>query len=236
VLEDAVPLEGTKEGDFAFLEITDTGCGMDGKTLARIFEPFYSTKFTGRGLGLSAALGIMRSHHGFIKVRSAPGEGTTFLLLLPLAEAAPGVSPAAEPGAREHATIGPATVLVVDDEEVVRDVARSALEMGGYRVLLAKDGQEAVALFRENADGIEAVILDLTMPRMDGAEALFAIRQIARDVPVVLSSGYSEEDTMARSAGLPGVSFIQKPYTPARLVAKVSAALRARNWQLETEN
>jgi signal transduction histidine kinase/CheY-like chemotaxis protein len=226
-LEDAVPLEGTREGEFAFLEITDTGCGMDGKTLARIFEPFYSTKFTGRGLGLSAALGIMRSHHGFIKVRSAPGEGTTFLLLLPLAEAVAEVSPRAAPGARAEAPFGPATVLVVDDEEVVRDVARSALEMGGYRVLVAKDGHEAVSLFRENADGIEAIILDLTMPRMDGAEALFAIRQIAREVPVILSSGYSEEDTMARSAGIPGVSFIQKPYTPARLVARVSDALRA---------
>jgi signal transduction histidine kinase/CheY-like chemotaxis protein len=227
VLEDAVPREGAREGEFAFLEIEDSGCGMDAKTLARIFEPFYSTKFTGRGLGLSAALGIMRSHGGFIKVRSAPGEGTTFLLLLPLAEAEAAVRPAAAAGARADASFGPATVLVVDDEELVRDVARSALEMEGYRVLQAKDGHEAVALFRENADGIEVVVLDLTMPRMDGAEALFAIRQIAREVPVVLSSGYSEEDTMARSAGLPGVSFIQKPYTPARLVARVRDALRA---------
>jgi signal transduction histidine kinase/CheY-like chemotaxis protein len=214
--------------DYAFLEVSDTGCGMDGSTVGRIFEPFFSTKFTGRGLGLSAALGIMRAHRGMVHVRSAPGQGSSFLLLFPRAEAPSSADALARLAAPARDRTTPATVLVVDDEEVVREVARSVLELEGYRILLAKDGHECVALFRENASGIDAIVLDMTMPRMDGAEALFAVRQISRDVPVVLSSGYSEQDTMARCSGLSGVSFIQKPYTSDRLLDKVTAAVRSR--------
>jgi signal transduction histidine kinase/ActR/RegA family two-component response regulator len=214
-------------GEFVSIEIRDTGCGMDPQTVGRIFEPFFTTKFTGRGLGLSAALGIVRSHSGFIEVRSEPSEGSTFTLFFPRVtpEALP--APASTSRPRREAPSLPATVLVVDDEEVVRGVARTALELEGYRVLVAKDGQEGLSLFRENASRIDAIVLDMTMPRMDGAEALFAIRQISRDLPVILSSGYSEQDTLARCAGLSGVTFIQKPYTPDRLLRRVTDAVSA---------
>jgi CheY-like chemotaxis protein len=114
---------------------------------------------------------------------------------------------------------------VVDDEEPVRAVARSVLELEGFRVLVAEDGYDGLRRFRAHGSEVGAILLDLTMPRMDGVEALFAIRQLSREVPVILSSGYSEKDTMARCAGLSGTSFIQKPYTAQALVAKVRAAL-----------
>jgi CheY-like chemotaxis protein len=228
MVKDALPKQLVREEDYAFLEVSDNGCGMDAETRGRIFEPFFSTKFTGRGLGLSAALGIVRRHHGFIKVKSAPAEGTTFLLLLPRVVAAveePGAD--AVRGLLEPAPMPRGTILVVDDEEPVRAVARSVLELEGFHVLVAEDGVEGLRRFRAHASDVGAVLLDMTMPRMDGAETLFAIRQISRDVPVILSSGYSEKDTMARCAGLSGTSFIQKPYTAQALAAKVREALVA---------
>ncbi len=228
-LDDALPPSESLEDEYVFLEISDTGCGMDAQTLARIFEPFFSTKFTGRGLGLSAALGIMRTHRGLVKVNSARGRGSSFLLLFPRAQNPATIGEPQRLAAPARLRSTPGMVLVVDDEQVVRDVARSALELDGYGVLLAKDGQECVALFRENATGIDAIVLDMAMPRMDGAEALFAVRQLSRDVPVVLSSGYSEHDTMERCSGLSGVTFIQKPYSSEQLLNKVSAAVRSRS-------
>lgn len=225
VVQDALPRRVVQERDYAFLEISDTGCGMDSETLSRIFEPFFSTKFTGRGLGLSAALGIVRRHHGFIKVRSAPGEGTTFLMLVPLV-AQPSKTKVSRGGAHP-VPMASGSILVVDDEQPVREVARSVLELEGFHVIEAEDGHEGVRRFRAHSSDIGAVLLDMTMPRMDGAETLFALRQISRDVPVILSSGYSEKDTMARCAGLSGTSFIQKPYTAQALVAKVREALVA---------
>ena len=224
-VRDALPQRTAEEGDYAFLEISDTGCGMDSETLGRVFEPFFSTKFTGRGLGLSAALGIVRRHRGFIKVKTAPGEGTTFLLLLPVAS-----RKALEPEP-VLATSDPATalgtILVVDDEQPVRAVARSVLEMEGFRVLTARDGKEGLTRFREYRDQVGAVLLDMMMPRMDGAETLKAIRELSREVPVILSSGYSERDTMARCEGIEGTSFIQKPYTATSLAKKIRDALRS---------
>jgi signal transduction histidine kinase/ActR/RegA family two-component response regulator len=214
-------------GEWASIEISDSGCGMDVQTVSRIFEPFFTTKFAGRGLGLSAALGIVRSHSGFIEVRSEHGRGSTFTLFFPRVTPKTLPSPEAQQRPRREAPLLPATVLVVDDEEVVRGVARAALELEGYRVLVAKDGQEGVGLFRENSSRIDAIVLDMTMPRMDGAEALFAIRQISRDLPVILSSGYSEQDTLARCSGLSGVTFIQKPYTPDGLLRRVTDAVAA---------
>jgi two-component system cell cycle sensor histidine kinase/response regulator CckA len=199
---------------------------MDADTLSRIFEPFFSTKFTGRGLGLSAALGIVRRHHGFIKVKSAPAEGTTFLLLLPRVVAGTQRPKLDAPlRAPQPVPMPLGTILVVDDEEPVRAVARSVLELEGYHVIVAEDGLDGLRRFRAHASEVGAVLLDMTMPRMDGAETLFAIRQISRDVPVILSSGYSEKDTMARCAGLSGTSFIQKPYTAQALAVKVREAV-----------
>lgn len=228
LVKDALPQQLVTEGDYVFLEVSDNGCGMDADTLGRIFEPFFSTKFTGRGFGLSAALGIVRRHHGFIKVKSAPAEGTTFLLLLPRVIPEAGARPSKTSAPRRAQKTLPmplGTILVVDDEEPVRAVARSVLELEGFHVLVAEDGHDGVRRFRAHGSEVGAILLDLTMPRMDGVEALFAIRQISREVPVILSSGYSEKDTMARCAGLSGTSFIQKPYTAQALVAKVREAL-----------
>ena len=226
-LEDALPRREPYGRDYAFVSISDTGCGMDANTLSRIFEPFFSTKFAGRGLGLSSALGIVRSHDGFIKVRSSPGQGTAFDVFLPVVSAP---RPTRQEGGAKISDLSThgGTVLVVDDEETVRSVARSTLELQGYRVLVADDGHEGVEIFRHHEEEIEVIVLDMTMPRMDGAEALFAIRQISRDVPVVLTSGYSEQDTMNRCAGLAAVAFIQKPFTAFELMSKVREASRRR--------
>jgi len=223
-LADALPHRTGAVGDYAFLQISDTGCGMDEETQSRIFEPFFSTKFTGRGLGLAATLGIVRSHGGFVKVQSQPGEGTTFLLMLPLV---PDRAPAeVQDVAGDALYPSSGTVLVVDDEEPVRTVAKCVLELEGFQVLIATDGRDGMRRFCSFRDEIDVVVLDMTMPLMDGAETLMAIREKSPDVPVILSSGYSEEESRQRCAGQSGVHFIHKPYTAHELVNAVRASLQ----------
>ncbi len=206
-------------GVYACVEVRDDGCGMGDDTRARIFEPFFTTKFTGRGLGLSAALGIVNAHKGVIRVYSTPGHGTTFKVWLP---ALAGMKPEER---RQAAPARPA-VLVVDDEEMVRKVAKASLERRGYTVLVASNGREGVDLFA-NVPSIALVILDLTMPVMNGDEALRRMRQARPGVPVIVSSGYSEAETMKRFRGEPALTFIQKPYTGAALWGKVESVLQA---------
>ncbi len=210
-------------GHYVYLEVVDSGCGMDAATLDRIFEPFYSTKFRGRGLGLAAVLGIVRAHGGGLAVESEPGKGSTFTVLLPALNAegaaARGEAPPAEPDTQRTGT-----VLLADDEDTVRSVTAAMLERIGFRVLTASDGREAVEAYREKRDEIVFVVLDLTMPNMDGAEAFAAIRAMDPDVKVALASGYSGEDITSRypMEGLAAV--IQKPYT-LRALREVVAKL-----------
>ena len=180
--------ENLKDGLYVYLEVADTGCGMDKETLAKIFDPFFSTKFTGRGLGMSAVMGIVRGHKGAIKVYSELGQGTTFKILLPASEkpAELFISESAE----EDWT-GTGKVLLVDDEETVRGIGVEMLKELGFSTLTARDGKEALEIYRNTPD-ISLVILDLTMPRMDGEQCFRELKAINPEVKVVISSGYNE--------------------------------------------
>ncbi len=216
--------DGLPEGDYVYLEVADTGIGMDPETAARIFDPFFTTKFTGRGLGLAAVLGIVRGHRGAIKLYTEPGRGTTFKILFPAAGPGPagapvGVAEASPPSA------APAVILVVDDDETVRTVTRRMLEQAGHTVLVAADGHQALDVYRQRP-GIDLVLLDMTMPRMDGEETFRELRRVDPGVRVILTSGYNEQDATERFAGKGLAGFIQKPYRPQDLLEKVRAALQ----------
>jgi PAS domain S-box-containing protein len=221
--------EDIPEGDYVFLDVSDTGSGMDAETRAKIFDPFFSTKFSGRGLGLAAVLGIVRGHRGAVRVYSEPGQGTAVKVLFPAAEKGTAVPhrPSEEaPAPRDADFRGSGTVLVIDDEPSVRDVARAILERAGFEVLVAASGREGLERFRAGADRIVAVLLDMTMPDFSGEEVFAELRSIRPGVPVILSSGYNEQDATRRFAPAGLAGFIQKPYLPADLLSKVRAALR----------
>nr|HPJ99856.1 PAS domain S-box protein [Candidatus Hydrogenedentota bacterium] len=211
------------EGDFVYFEITDTGCGMSEETQATLFDPFFSTKFTGRGLGLAAALGIIHGHRGAVKVDSKPGQGTTVRALFPCGTA---VRPGAQRSGAAAAQDAPqSTVLVIDDEEAARLVAQEMLERSGYRVLAAADGCEGLQQYQKTPRAIDVVLLDLTMPHLDGEETFHRIRAIRPDARVVLTSGYDEHEVARRFHGLGLAGFLQKPYTPTELRSKIAEAL-----------
>ncbi len=216
------PGQDLEPGPYLFLEVADSGHGMDEATMAHIFEPFFTTKATGRGLGLAAIQGIVRGHKGGIWIYSTPGKGTTFRVLMP-ALSVP-VAVAAEASAPRDDWRGSGLVLVVDDEEPIRTMAAAALRRAGFDVMEAGDGREGIEAFRSHASELRAVLLDLVMPVLGGEAALEAMVDLAPEVPVILSSGYegdSQESGLTR-----GRPFLQKPYTVTELIEKVRSIVQ----------
>lgn len=215
--------EQLPEGDYVFLQVEDTGSGMDQETLTKIFDPFFTTKFTGRGLGLASVLGIVRSHFGALKVISQPGQGTRFRVLFPVKAHIAEKTSTIEVVTEEWK--GSGTVLIIDDEESVRITVRRMLERLGFSVLMAQDGREGVEMFEQHGSEIVLVLLDVTMPQMNGKEVLQALRKKDTLLPVLLSSGHSEQDISAQFGVQENVCFIQKPYLPIILTQKLKLLL-----------
>lgn len=205
-------------GSYCTLQVRDTGAGMDAATQARIFDPFFSTKFAGRGLGLAAVLGIVRAHRGAMHVTSSPGSGTTFEIYLPVATE----KPVSKSGS-DRPFRGDGVVLVVDDDDRVRRAVVSLFEDLGFSVLHASDGREGVDLFAANAEKIRLVLLDMTMPKLSGEEAFREISRIRPGVQVMLTSGYPEGEALSRFTAQGLAGFIQKPFSSRDLIRKLTS-------------
>lgn len=211
--------------DYACLEVADTGCGMTQQSLDSVFDPFFTTKFTGRGLGMSLILGILKTWHGIISVESSFGKGTTFQIFLPV------VLDAKATGTREKKhesfdNLKGGTVLLVEDQETLRQLATTMIEMIEFKVIAAASGADAIALYRTHKENIDCVLCDLSMPDMDGWETLAALRAINPRVRSILSSGYDEAQIMEEKHEVRPDAFLHKPYTIDDLKNALLMALR----------
>ncbi|MEO1084141.1 MAG: response regulator, partial [Acidobacteriota bacterium] len=216
--------EPVPEGPYVFVRVQDDGEGMDEETRRRLFDPFFTTKFAGRGLGMAAALGILRSHEGAISVDSEPGRGTSVEAYFPALDHSVGDSTSRTPeSVRRWRPTG--TVLVVDDEAVVRDVVELILRNTGFEVLTASSGGEALEIYGAEGENIAGVIMDLTMPGLDGVATFERLQEMNPDVKVLLSSGYSGDTLVERYLEKGFAGFIAKPYRPASLRSALREAI-----------
>jgi CheY-like chemotaxis protein len=222
---DFVAAADATEGTYVELTVTDTGCGMDEATRSRVFEPFFSTKFTGRGLGMAAVLGIVRGHKGVIRIASDVGKGTSVTVLLPAAGPEVSLSVDLTPTG-PVVRLANAAVLVVDDNARVLQAVSQLVGALGYPVMTAASGREALGVFGEHHAQIGCVLLDLTMPDMDGLETMQALRAVDPKARIVLSSGYSEQSVRRRIGGDGPTRFLQKPYVEDDLRAAIESAMR----------
>jgi len=225
--------EKPEPGRFVYLEVSDNGAGMAEKTQHQIFDPFFTTKFTGRGLGMSAVLGIVKAHSGALFLDSAPGRGTTIRVIFPTAENA-SVSPGMETAHAEtvsYVSDAPTsgTVLIVDDEKSVLKVCVAMVTLCGFSTITASDGVEAVNTFRLRSNEIDLVLMDLTMPNMDGVAAMQELRRIKPDIRIILSSGFNEQELDERISNQNPSGFIRKPYSMKSLEAELRRVMQEKH-------